>query len=247
MRRLGQLPAFVAASVVALAAASVVALAPGSPLAASCAGAGSNHAAIVVEHGDGSVASRCVAFDTASVSGEKLLASSGVAWSGQTFGGYGVAVCALDAEPAHYSTCPGRDDYWAVFVSRAGGDWQLATVGISTLTLADGDAEGFRYVPAAGDPAPPASPAGVCPATAAGSGATTTAASTAVGSATSPGASTAPPGLPSASVPPSTAPSGSSDPPGPGPDLGLLAAVAVAGGLALTAVFRVVVVGRRPT
>jgi hypothetical protein len=161
-RVVGRLPAALAAAAVALAAIGLAALAPGSPLVSSCVGAGGNRAALVVEHGDGSVVARCVSFGTVSVTGEALLNLSGVAWSGQTFGGFGDAVCAIDAEPSHYSVCPGADNYWAIFVSRSGGPWQLASVGISSLTLGDGDAEGFRYVPAVGTPAAPASPAGVC-------------------------------------------------------------------------------------
>jgi hypothetical protein len=161
-RILPRAPAVLAAAVVALAAGALASLAPGSPLVASCVGAGSGHAALVLEHGDGSVVTRCVSFGTATVTGEQLLNSSGVAWSGQTFGGYGEAVCALDSEPAHYTSCPGQENYWAVFVSRGGGAWQLSSIGISSLTLGDGDAEGFRYVPAAGTPAVPPSPPAVC-------------------------------------------------------------------------------------
>ncbi|MFI5258330.1 MAG: hypothetical protein ACHQ01_01790 [Candidatus Limnocylindrales bacterium] len=162
MRRLRLLPGVLAAVAVASAVAALAALAPGSPLVESCAGAGTYHAALVVEHGDGSIVTRCVAFGTSSVSGEWLLNTSRVSWSGQSFGGFGDAVCALDGEPAHYSDCPGKDYYWAVFVSRGGGSWQLASVGISTLTLSDGDAEGFRYVPSVGTAAAPPSPSGVC-------------------------------------------------------------------------------------
>jgi hypothetical protein len=122
---------------------------------------------LVVEHGDGLVVTRCVAFDADQITGEELLNSSGIAWSAQTFGGFGDAVCALDGEPAQYADCPGKDRYWAVFVARAGGSWQLANVGISTMTLSDGDAEGFRYVPASGVPAVPVSAAGACAAVAA--------------------------------------------------------------------------------
>jgi len=157
---------------VLLSAVMLATLAPLAPLAAfvpGCAAAGSGHAAVVVEHGDGSVTTRCVSFGTATVTGEQLLNSSGVAWSGQSFGSYGLAVCALDSEPAHYTGCPGQDSYWAIFVSRGGGAWQLSSIGISSLTLAAGDAEGFRYVPAAGDPAAPPSPAGVCAAAGAAS------------------------------------------------------------------------------
>jgi hypothetical protein len=171
---------------VALGGAALASLAPVSPAIGSCAGAGPNHAALVIQHGDGSVVTRCVAFETAQITGQQLLDSSGVAWVGQTFGGFGTAACAIDGEPAHYSTCPGKDYYWAIFVSRGGGTWQFAASGISGLSLSSGDAEGFRYVPAAGTPAAPPAPAGVC----ATSGATT--------DATAPGATptgtTAPPG-----------------------------------------------------
>jgi len=179
------------ASVLAVAAATLavvyVALGPGSPLVATCAGAGPNHAALVVEHGDGSVVTRCVAFGSTSITGEQLLDQSGLSWSGETFGSYGRAVCALDSEPARYATCPGADGYWAVFEATGGGLWVLSPVGISTLSLADGDAEGFRYVSDSGDPVPPPSATGVCggsappaapktPATAATTTATTSAA-----------------------------------------------------------------------
>jgi hypothetical protein len=172
MRRLRLLPALVSCAALASAVAALAALAPGWPLVPSCAAAGSHRAALVVQHGDGSVVTRCVAFDAATITGEGLLDSSGVAWSGQTFGGFGVAVCSLDGEPAHYSTCPGKESYWALFVSRGGGAWQLASAGVSSLTLADGDAEGLRYVPAAGVPAPPLAPAGVCAAAGPSAGAT---------------------------------------------------------------------------
>jgi hypothetical protein len=177
--------------------AALASLAPQSALVSLCAGAGPNHAAVVVEHGDGSVVTRCVAFGGTTIGGKDLLDASGVAWSGQTFGGYGVAVCAVDSEPAHYSSCPGKDDYWAVFVSRGGGAWQLTSVGVSGLTLSAGDAEGFRYVPAVGTPAAPPAPAGVCatePVATATPSATVTAAPTATpapaGTATAPAAPT---------------------------------------------------------
>ena len=150
--------------VVALMLAALASFAPVSAMVPTCAAAGAHHAALVVDHGDGSAVTRCVAFDTRQISGEQLLTLSGIAWSGQTFGGFGEAVCALDGEPARYVDCPGKESYWAVFVSNGGGAWQLAGVGISSLVLGDGDAEGFRYVPASGVAAVPSSPAGLCPA-----------------------------------------------------------------------------------
>jgi hypothetical protein len=153
--------------------AGFVAIAPVGPVAGTCAGAGSNHATLLVQHGDGSVVTRCVAFESASITGEQLLNDSGIAWSGQAFGGFGKAVCAVDGEPASYSSCPGAQRYWAVFVERGGGAWQLTPVGVSILSLADGDGLGVRYVPTAGTPDAPPSAAGFCPVAADASAAVT--------------------------------------------------------------------------
>ena len=265
MRRLGPLPAILAASAVALAAVAVVALAPGSPFAASCGAAGSHHAALVLEHGDGSVVTRCVAFDSDSISGEDLLNRSGLAWSAQTFGGFGDAVCALDGEPAQYTECLGKDRYWAVFVARAGGSWQLANVGISTMTLRDGDAEGFRYEPASELPATPVSAAGVCVAAAAtptatptptptprpraSVAATTTTAPPTAGAttaATEPPASVAAPTATATTISATPPPQAPTPAPSGGTDLGLMAAAVAGGGLAGLALLRLFAVRARP-
>jgi hypothetical protein len=249
------------AVVLALAATlgALASLAPTPALAPACAGAGSYRAAIVVEHGDGSVVSRCVAFDAAEISGEELLNLSGLAWSGQTFGGFGQAVCALDGEPARYSVCPGQDRYWALFVARdvaAGGSWQLTSVGISSLVVHDGDAEGFRYVPASGTPAGPPSPTGVCAAATSAPHPTATASASATAPATVSAGATAsasqiailatPTAQASAAASPSPADQTPSPPsPGPtGPDPGLLAAAAAGGGLVGLAILRLAA-GRR--
>lgn len=244
--------------------AALASLAPVAQALPVCAAAGSHHAALVVEHGAGSVVSRCVAFSTASLSGEELLNRSGVPWSSQTFGGFGAAVCALDGEPAHYVDCPGKDRYWAVFAARGGGSWQLANVGISTLALHDGDALGLRYVPASGVAATPVSAAGVCAAAATPAPRRSVAASTAAASAraesptavatptTAPaGATTAVAVAPSpvvrvaaasvAAIPPSQAPT---PVPSGGIDPGLILAAGVGGGLAGLAILRLVA-GRR--
>jgi hypothetical protein len=252
--------------------AALVSLAPVAPLVPACAAAGANHAALVVEHADGSVVTRCVAFDADSISGEDLLNRSGLAWSAQTFGGFGDAVCALDGEPAQYTECLGKDRYWAVFVARTGGSWQLANVGISTMTLRDGDAEGFRYEPASGLPATPVSAAGVCVAAAATPTATPTPtprprASVAATTTTAPptaGATTAATEPPASGVAPTAAATTSAaatttatataSPPPPAPipapsggtDLGLMAAAVAGGGLAGLALLRLFAVRARP-
>jgi hypothetical protein len=226
-----------------------------------------------VEHADGSTVTRCVAFDTDAIPGEQLLTLSGIGWSSQSFGGFGDAVCALDGEPARYAECPGKDRYWAVFVARAGGSWQLANVGISTLVLHDGDAEGFRYVAASGALAAPVSAVGVCAAAATpaprGSVASNTAAAPptagAIPTVAAARATTAVTDSPAPAAPVSagatatvgaTATIGATagatprhETPAPTPsggaDLGLLAAAVVGGGLGGLAILRVLA-GRRP-
>ena len=266
MRVMRRLPVVTAATV-ALAVAALASLAPGSPLVSPCVGAGPGHAALVVEHGDGSVVTRCVSFSSTTVTGEQLLNSSGVAWSGRSFGSYGQAVCALDSEPAHYTACPGQGSYWAIFVSRGGGAWQLSSIGISSLTLADGDAEGFRYVPAAGDPAAPPPPAGVCAAagatsaappsaTARPAGAALTVSATASAGTATTGLPTGSPATAAATLPaagssaaaasPSSgaAPASPTGDTGSGLDPGLLAAALAGGSLAGLALLRLAT-GRR--
>jgi hypothetical protein len=238
MQPFGRRLAASVASFVALAVALVVALAgaafvPGAPLAETCAGAGPNHAALVVEHGDGSVVTRCVAFDSATITGEQLLDSSGVAWSGQTFGGFGRAVCALDGEPAHYATCPGTDGYWAIFHSAGSGGWQLSAVGISSLKLAGGDAEGFHYVPTSGDPLQPPTAAGVCDAGSSGAPGQPSGASAA--------------GTLRASDAPAGGAEAPASPRSPGFDTGLLAAGLVGLALGGLALIRLLAARRRVT
>jgi hypothetical protein len=266
LRLIGAAAVLAALASLALPVAPSVAPFLANPLAApACAGAGPHHAALVVTHGDGSTVTRCVAFATASISGEQLLNASGISWSGQSFAGFGQAVCAVDREPATYATCPGKDRYWAVFVARSGGGWQLSAVGVSATTLRDGDAEGLRYVPASGTPSAPSSPRGVCPAAVATTRPGTPAAATAAATATpapseSVAGATATPAVtatetpaptevaPAETAPPTEAPASSPPKPGPsGPDPGSLALAGVGGGLIGLAVLRLIAAGRRRT
>jgi hypothetical protein len=249
MRRALQMPVALVPALLTAVMAALVSFAPVAAVVPGCAAAGSNHAPLVVEHANGSVVTRCVAFDSGLISGEELLNRSGVAWSGQTFSGFGAAVCALDAEPERYASCPGKDHYWAVFVSRGGGPWQLANIGISALTLADGDAEGFRYVPSAGTPSAPVAP-GVCspPAVTATAHAGATAAATIDAPAGVTGRESPAPGVAgiAAVANPPSRPSDGSPGSGSDLDLGLLAAAVAGGGLAGLALLRLLASWMRP-
>jgi hypothetical protein len=211
-------------------------LATATVAAPTCAGAGPNHSTLVVTHADGSTVTRCVAFTADSINGQQLLDTSGIKWSGQSFS-FGEAVCAIDGEPAAYTECLGKDNYWAAFTAGSDGTWQLAMVGISDITLHDGEAEGFRYVPTTGTATEPSSPKGVCAAQAApASGSAAAATVSSAGSPTS--AASANPTVASSSQP---APSSGSS----GPDVGLVAAGVVAVGLIGLAAIRLLM-GRHP-
>ncbi|HWF58230.1 MAG TPA: hypothetical protein VG520_07755 [Candidatus Dormibacteraeota bacterium] len=135
------------------------------PAVSSCAQAATvHHAALVVEHSNGAVIKVCVSFTADSITGDQLLASSGVQYATADYGSTGKAVCQIDGEPSSYpSGCwTASSPYWAMFVSRAGASWQVSSLGISSQTFRDGDAEGFRYESQSSSAVPP-SPAGVCP------------------------------------------------------------------------------------
>ncbi len=121
---------------------------------ATCAGTGSLHAYVVVEHLGGSSLQRCVAF-SGTINGKQLMDQSGISYQTQTFS-FGLGVCAIDNEPAQFTQCfPQGKPYWSLFIEHAGA-WTAAQSGFDQITLNDKDALGWRYVPAADQsPSPP--------------------------------------------------------------------------------------------
>jgi hypothetical protein len=138
---------------------------PGSLSRPTCAlASGTHHVAVVVEHGNGTVLSRCVAFTEEQRTGEQIMQLSNIEYGMSSYGGgLGNAVCQVDGEPASYppSCLTSTSAYWAMFVSRAGGRWSISNAGVSSQEFSDGDALGWHYVPPTGG-GPPPSPAGVC-------------------------------------------------------------------------------------
>ncbi len=135
------------AAVVAVAVqVPITAVAWSSP-AATCAAASSSRIALVVQHGDGSTVTRCIAFSGSSLTGEEVLAQSGLEFKTVSFGSLSAGVCQVDNEPATFPpTCwTGTSKFWALFVSRKGGAWAPSSLGVSTQVFHDGDAEGLRY------------------------------------------------------------------------------------------------------
>ena len=62
-------------------------LTPGSPARPTCAfAAGTHHMAVVVEHGNGSVLSRCVAFTADRLRGDEAMRMSGIEYGTSSYG-----------------------------------------------------------------------------------------------------------------------------------------------------------------
>ncbi len=124
-----------------------------------CANAQDAHRAyVVVEHLGGRTVQRCVGFNGATISGATLMRESGLSYQTQTFSGLGPAVCALDGQPAHYSTCfPKGQPYWALYVLKD-HHWVNASTGFASIKIGNGGALGWEYEPSSGSPPPPPLP-----------------------------------------------------------------------------------------
>ena len=92
---------------------------------------------------------RCIAFGGSSLTGEQVLAQSGLEYQTVAFGGLSDAVCQVDGEPVTFppSCWTGSSPFWELFVARKGGSWSWSSLGMSALVLHDGDSEGLRYEP----------------------------------------------------------------------------------------------------
>ena len=141
--------------------ALVAACGGGSGQAASGAGcvhaSAAHRAYVVVDHGDGRAATVCVGFAGTSLGGAQAMAESGIKFTTQHFS-FGDSVCSIQGEPAHYTQClPPSGSYWSLWVEH-GGRWQEAQTGYSAVSLAPGDALGWRYESETASPAPPPQP-----------------------------------------------------------------------------------------
>ena len=109
-----------------------------------CNGA-AQHAAVVVEHDDGTIRTACVGVMGASINGSALLGASGI-----SFGPGSAELCQVDGEPSSYpDPCLIANlPYWQILIAKPGGAWTAANFGITSpnLIIADGGALGFHYV-----------------------------------------------------------------------------------------------------
>jgi hypothetical protein len=116
-------------------------------------------AGVVVVHGDGSVASACIAFAEESISGADLLRRSGLEVVLSGYGGLGYGVCAIGGEgcPAGqdcFCQCRGNPcAYWVYSHRRPDGSWAISGSGASAWQVQDGDVDGWVW--GDGSTAPP--------------------------------------------------------------------------------------------
>ncbi len=137
----------------ALALAGLLMLAAGARPAPAAAAGGDHRAALVVRYADGDVQTRCVAFEEPAISGEQLLARSGLDVTLDYNAGLGGAVCSIAGQGCSYPKescfcrCTGAGcEYWAYFL-RTGEGWQYSQQGASGVMVADGDLQGWSWGP----------------------------------------------------------------------------------------------------
>jgi hypothetical protein len=111
---------------------------------------GANRAGLVVRFGDGRVVQSCVNFAEESLSGEELLARSGLPVIAQSSGA-GTAVCKIGDEGCDYPAqdcfckCTGANcAYWAL--SRLEGSaWRYSNQGATNVQVRNGDVQGWAW------------------------------------------------------------------------------------------------------
>ncbi len=109
---------------------------------------GPNRAGLIIDYGDGNVATLCVEFDEESISGLEVLEQAG---RELVLGFGGVTVCAIDGVG-----CPGDDcwcecgnpsqgcTYW-VYHHLKDGEWRYSEAGAAGYPVYDGDVEGWVW------------------------------------------------------------------------------------------------------
>jgi hypothetical protein len=113
---------------------------------------GESRSGLVVAYGDGRMAYVVVNFAGESISGAEVLDRSGLAVTEVSFGGLGVAVCAVDSTGCDVRECRQRlchgpkpdDPYWQYFVALE-GTWKVAPLGVSGDSLENGSVRAFIW------------------------------------------------------------------------------------------------------
>jgi hypothetical protein len=129
---------------------SALALGHEPPVASAQA---ANRAGLVIVHGDGTVVTRCVAFEDETISGYDLLARSGLDLRMEV-AGMGPAICRLDQEGCDegqdcFCHCQsGSCTYWTYWRQVPAGEtmeWQYSSIGAGNTQVTDGMVEGWVW------------------------------------------------------------------------------------------------------
>ncbi len=117
---------------------------------ASAQGAQSR-AGLVVQFGDGSVRSYCIAFEGESITGFDLLLKSGLNVTAEGFGGMGGLVCKIEGEgcdyPGEACVCKSygpQGVYWSYHHLRE-GKWKTSSMGAGGYRVRNGEVDGWAW------------------------------------------------------------------------------------------------------
>ncbi len=119
---------------------------------------GQNRAGVVVQFGDGTARTYCVAFAGDSISGLDLLAGTGLEVKVENYGGMGAMVCKIGPDGCDYPEQPCACQsygpggvYWS-YHHLKDGRWVRSQVGASSYRAHNGDVDGWAW----SDGSPPA-------------------------------------------------------------------------------------------
>jgi hypothetical protein len=107
-----------------------------------------NYAGLVVRHGDGSVAVRCVGFESDSISAIGLLQESGLS-TNLSNSALGMVVYGIDGEGSVDDWNSGRY-FWSYWHGN-GGSWSYSQTGAGGYRVHPGDVEGWQWMSQTGD------------------------------------------------------------------------------------------------
>jgi hypothetical protein len=119
-----------------------------------------NRVALVVQHGDGSLVTRCVAFSEPHLTGYQILTRSGLDVVAAV-GPLGAAICAIEGDgcEARNCFCASPPNYWSYW-KLVDGEWTYSQRGANSIQVHDGAVEGWTWGP--GNPPPVIAFADVC-------------------------------------------------------------------------------------
>lgn len=135
-------------------AAALLLLASLLAACASQAPSGEHRAGLVVLPADGEPLQVCVSFQGEEISGETLLARSGLATTYDARNPMGVIICSIGdtgctfPEQSCWCACetPGTCEYWAFFTLDEQGQWQYSPLGARSSRARQGDVHAWAWL-----------------------------------------------------------------------------------------------------